>query len=157
MSHDKHYDHAYAMSRGGGRSALPFIAGIAATMIVGGYMLFGPQGRRNRRGVDRFIKRAKYEILDKMDQAGDVTEEQYHKIVDEVSARYDSLKETGEDTASSVSSYFSERWGEMKEAASRARDEVRDELEEEERSIRSGTSAKRSETVGGDNTPSSPS
>lgn len=146
MHHDKHHDSYVGkdyMAGHTGKSVLPFVVGIAATVLVGGYVLFGPEGRRNRRNVDRYIKRAKYQILDKMEHLEDVTEDQYHKIVDEVMAKYGSVKEIGGDKWQLVSDRFKDRWNEMREAAREARDDVKRELEEAESSIRNQNAMKR--------------
>lgn len=126
----RHYDRHHT---GSGGVIAAFLAGVATAVAVGGYLLYGPHGKENRERVERWMLTAKAEILDKMDKAGDVTEDQYHKIVDEVTGRYAGMKDIGRDRAARAAEGFKRRWEEMRAAARRARDEAQQELEDEER------------------------
>jgi len=52
------------------------------------YYFFGPNGKKNRTKLRGWMIRMKGEIVEKMEQAKDMTESLYHKIVDAVAARY---------------------------------------------------------------------
>ena len=119
--------------RPGGSALFAFLAGVSTAMLIGGYYLFGPNGQRNRMKTDRWIRRVRYEILQKMDALEDITEQQYHKIVDDVLSRYHSFKEISKEKMDRVSEDFRGKWLEMREAARRAKEEARTELEDEER------------------------
>ncbi len=112
-------------------SIFAFIAGVTTATLVGGYFLFGPKGREHRRNVDRWIKRARFEILDRIEAIEDITEQQYHTIVDDVTYRYGQLKGVGQEKIEQAREYFRARWHEMRVAATQAREEARRELEEE--------------------------
>ncbi len=119
--------------------AAAFLAGAATTAAVGGYLLYGPHGARNRKKLDAWMNNAKAEILERMEQIGEVTEQQYHTIVDEVADRYADMRTIGAAKAKQFSREFKRRYQEMREAARRAADEAEQELtidEEIERATR---------------------
>jgi hypothetical protein len=132
-----HYNTSHESAGG---SLLAFFAGIATTVAVGGYFLFGPKGRENRRGIDRWVKRMTVEVLDKMEDIEDITEEKYHAIVDEVTARQGQLRGLRQSFIERVREDMKSRWEEMKAAARKARAEALAEMEKEEleRRLRGG-------------------
>lgn len=62
-------------------------AGVAA-LAAASYYFFGPEGQKNRKSVKGWMIKMKGEIVDKMEDAQEVTEAVYHKIVDTVAANY---------------------------------------------------------------------
>jgi hypothetical protein len=116
----------------GGGMIMAFLAGVAATVAIGGYLLYGPKGRQHRKQVEQWVARAKAEILEKMDRAEEVTEEQYHKIVDAVMKRYGTMKEIGKEKAGEAAESFKRRWEEMREASRHAKERARRDVEEGE-------------------------
>ena len=111
---------------------IAFLAGVFITLAAGGYYLFGPQGERHRREVDRWLKRARYEIIQRMERIENITEEQYRKIVDEVAEKYATMKGYGQEKAALLRDTFRRKWTEMKEAARQAREEAEAEVLAEE-------------------------
>jgi hypothetical protein len=97
-------------------------------LAVGGYFLYGPKGREHRKALEKWVTQAKAEILKRMEQVQDITEEQYHKIVDEVTDKYSKVAEIGTEKASMAGSYFKRQWNKMREAARRAKEEAQEEL-----------------------------
>lgn len=110
-----------------------FILGALSSAAIGGYYFFGPRGRQHRDDMERWVLKAKAEVLDGMGRIQDVTEDQYHRIVDEVADRYGQMTDVGRDRARRFSQRFKERWQEMREKARVARDRAERELEEEDR------------------------
>jgi hypothetical protein len=111
---------------------LAFLAGAATAVALGGYYLYGKDGPRHRKKVEHWILKAKAEILDRMRQTQDLTEEKYHRIVDEVTGRYASARDVGHERAGRAAESFKRRWQKMREASARAADEARAELEAEQ-------------------------
>lgn len=68
--------------------------GIAAVVAAaaGAYFLYGDKGARNRRKIKGWALKLKGEVLQRIENAKDVTEETYNKIIDDVSARYERIK-----------------------------------------------------------------
>lgn len=114
-------------------SLLAFVVGVTTAVIVGGYFLFGPKGHKNRMHIDRWLKRARFAILNRMETIENITEQQYYTIVDEVVEGYGKLRAMSQEKIEKGKESFRQRWQEMREAAQRARDEARAELEEDER------------------------
>lgn len=110
-------------------SALPaFLAGAATAALIGGIYLYGKNGSAHRTNVERWILKAKAEILERIEKTQDMTEEQFHTVVDEVVSRYADMKDVGAERAAEVSSRFKHKWVHLRDAAARASKEARREL-----------------------------
>lgn len=71
------------------------VVGIGATVAALGaaaYILFGPDGKKNKKAIKGWSIKMKGEIIEKLEQAKEITEPVYHKIIDEVSAKYAKAK-----------------------------------------------------------------
>ena len=69
--------------------------GIGATVAVlaaAGYLLFGPEGKKNRKTIKGWAVKMKGEIIERFEGAKELTEPVYHKIIDSVAAKYSKLK-----------------------------------------------------------------
>ena len=66
-------------------------AGIAAATVAG-YLLFGPEGKKNRKKVTGWAVKMKGEIIEKLENVKDLTEPVYQGIIDEVAAKYSKVK-----------------------------------------------------------------
>lgn len=68
---------------------------LAAAAAAGVYFLYGSKdAAKNRKVVKGWTLKAKGEVLEKLEQVkGELTEENYHKIVDSVVNKYNSVKE----------------------------------------------------------------
>lgn len=104
--------------------AAAFVAGVATAVAVGAYFFTGPEGRRNRRRAEIWALRAKAELLERIEDAGDMTEAQYHRLVDEVTGNYEKLRRFSRERAAALSEEFKDHWDDMKESARRARQEA---------------------------------
>ncbi|MBX4200811.1 hypothetical protein KW786_01650 [Candidatus Parcubacteria bacterium] len=70
-------------------------AGLATlgAAIAGAYFLYGSKdGAKNRRRIKSWMFKAKGEILEKIENASELSQETYERIVDEVSGKYQALK-----------------------------------------------------------------
>lgn len=65
--------------------------GLAAAGVAA-YLLWGKDGKKNRKVVRGWAVKMKGEIIEKFEKAENVTEETYHNIVDQVKARYEKMK-----------------------------------------------------------------
>ncbi len=67
-------------------------AAIAAA-IAGTYFLYGSkESAKNRKKITSWMLKAKGEILEKIENASELSQEIYEKMVDEVSGKYQALK-----------------------------------------------------------------
>ena len=69
--------------------------GMAALAALGTYFLYGERGAKNRKMISGWILKMKGEILEKVEDIKELNEEDYYRIVDEVSARYAKLERVG--------------------------------------------------------------
>jgi len=65
--------------------------GVAA-LSAAAYVLFGPDGKKNRKAIRSWSVKMKGEIIEKFENAKELTEPVYHKIIDEAKAKYEKLK-----------------------------------------------------------------
>ncbi|ETB64110.1 MAG: hypothetical protein O210_OD1C00001G0593 [Parcubacteria bacterium RAAC4_OD1_1] len=63
-----------------------------AALSAAAYLLFGPEGKKNRKIIKGWSVKMKGEIIEKLEKAKDVTEPIYHKVVDEISSKYKKMK-----------------------------------------------------------------
>jgi len=66
-------------------------AGVVA-LSAAAYILFGPNGKKNRKVIRGWAIKMKGEIIEQFENAKELTEPVYHKIIDNVSAKYAKLK-----------------------------------------------------------------
>ena len=66
-------------------------AGIAA-LSAAAYIMFGPDAKKNRKAVRGWAVKMKGEVIEKLEQAKEITEPIYHNIVDQVEAKYAKAK-----------------------------------------------------------------
>ena len=62
-------------------------AGVVA-LAAASYYFFGPEGKKNRNSLKGWMIKMKGDIIEKIEGAGDLTEDLYNKIVDTVAAKY---------------------------------------------------------------------
>lgn len=78
-----------------GVSAVTVGVGIVAAVAAaaaGGYFLYGKDGAKNRKKIKGWMLKAKGEILDQMEKGKEMTEETYHKVIDNVAQKYQAIK-----------------------------------------------------------------
>lgn len=75
----------------GAKTVLEIGAGIAA-LSAAAYVLFGKEGKKNRKVIKGWAIKMKGEMIEKFENAKELTEPVYHSIVDSVHAKYAKLK-----------------------------------------------------------------
>jgi len=83
--------------------------GIAAATAAA-YLLFGPDGKKNRKIIKGWSVKMKGEIIEKFEKAKELTEPVYHQIVDEVSEKYSKLKSIDKEDLESVVEELKSNW-----------------------------------------------
>ncbi|MEN9649706.1 MAG: hypothetical protein RL094_673 [Candidatus Parcubacteria bacterium] len=87
------------------------IIGVAAAATAGAYFLYGTKkGKHARQQIKGWSVKAKGEILEKIEVLKDVNEEAYHKVVDAVLKRYESLKHIDSREVVQISKELKEHW-----------------------------------------------
>jgi len=84
--------------------------GVAAVAALGAYFLYGKNGDRNRQKVTGWMLKLKGEVLEKVEEIKDLNEQEYYKIVDEISARYAKLEKVGAEELNHLSAELKDAW-----------------------------------------------
>ena len=66
------------------------IVALTATAII--YLLVGPQGKKNRKILKSWVIKMKGDIVEKLENAKEITQPIFNKIVDEVARKYEKVK-----------------------------------------------------------------
>ena len=90
--------------------------GVAA-LSAAAYVLFGPDGKKNRKAIRSWSVKMKGEIIEKFENAKELTEPVYHKIVDEAKAKYAKLKNVDPAELEATVSEIKRHWKAIKKEA----------------------------------------
>lgn len=95
------------------KAAIGIGAGVAA-LSAAAYMLFGPDGKKNRKIIKGWSVKMKGEIIEKFEEAKELTEPVYHQIVDAAKAKYAKLKNVDQADLDQVISEIKKNWNVLK-------------------------------------------
>lgn len=101
----------------GVKAALGIGAGVAA-ISAAAYVLFGPEGKKNRKIIRGWSVKMKGEIIEKFENAKELTEPVYHEIVDNIQAKYAKLKNVDQEELTKVVAEIKKHWKAIKKEAS---------------------------------------
>ncbi len=87
-------------------------AGIAAATAAA-YLMYGPDAKKNRKVVKSWAVKMKGEILEKFENAKEITEPVYHDILDKATAKYSALKNIDGAEVASVVGEIRKHWKSM--------------------------------------------
>ena len=87
-------------------------AGIAA-LTASAYVLFGPAGKKNRKAIKGWTIKMKGEIIEKLEEAKEITEPVYHNIVDTIKAKYEKAKNVDQKDIDEVVAEIKKHWKSM--------------------------------------------
>lgn len=91
-------------------------AGVAA-LSAAAYILFGPDGKKNRKAIRSWSVKMKGEIIEKFENAKELTEPVYHQIIDSVQAKYAKLKNVDQAELAETIAQMKKHWNLMKKEA----------------------------------------
>ncbi len=94
--------------------------GVAAIAALGTYFLYGKQGEKNRKLISGWILKMKGEVLEKVEEIKELNQEEYNKIVDEVSSRYAKLGKVGADELKHLTKDLKDAWKHIGSEATRS-------------------------------------
>jgi len=86
---------------------------LAAIAALGAYFLHGKNGVRNREKISGWMLKLKGEVLEKVEEIKDLNEQEYYKIVDEVSARYEKLEKIGAEEVKHLTAELKGAWNHL--------------------------------------------
>ncbi len=78
--------------KGSNAGAAIGVGATIAAMSAAAYLLFGPEGKKNRKVVRGWAVKMKGEIIEKFEEAKELTEPAYQAIIDEVQEKYAKAK-----------------------------------------------------------------
>ena len=84
-------------------------AGVAA-LAAASYVLFGKDGKKNRKAIKGWAVKMKGEIIEKLENAKDITEPVYHNIIDGVKAKYEKIKNIDQKDVDEVTKEIKKHW-----------------------------------------------
>lgn len=84
-------------------------AGVLA-LAAGSYYFFGPEGKKNRGKLKGWMIKMKGEIIEKMEDAKDLTESAYEKIVDVVATKYAKGAKVAESDVRAFADVLKRQW-----------------------------------------------
>lgn len=100
----------------GVKTALGIGAGVAA-LTAAAYVLFGPEGKKNRKVIRGWSVKMKGEIIEKFENAKELTEPVYHQIIDAAQAKYAKLKNVDQEELAKVIVDIKKHWKAIKKDA----------------------------------------
>jgi len=87
--------------------------GLTATAgaAAGAYFLYGSKNAaKNRKTVKSWVLKAKAEVLEKLEQAKEMSQEEYEQIIEAVTATYGQLKEVSKVDVSGFKKEMKDHW-----------------------------------------------
>jgi len=88
-------------------------AGVAA-LTAAAYVLFGPDGKKNQKAIRSWAVKMKGEIIEKFENAKELTEPVYHNIIDSVQAKYAKLKNVDQAELEATVKEIKKHWHALK-------------------------------------------
>ncbi len=96
------------------------IAGLAA--IAGGVFLYGTDaGKKKLKQIKGWSLKAKGEVIERLEKLKDVNEETYHKVVDAVAAKYQSVKTIAPEEVADLVADLRKSWKDIVKIAQSAK------------------------------------
>jgi hypothetical protein len=90
----------------------------AAVAAAGAYFLYGSaDAKKNRTKVKSWMLKAKAEVLETLEQAHEMTEAEYDKLIDTVSGAYSRLKDASKADIATFKREMKEHWTGIEKAA----------------------------------------
>jgi gas vesicle protein len=86
--------------------------GVAALSAVG-YLLMGPQGKKNRKDLKAWMVKMQAEVAEKMEDMKEVTADKYNDIVEQVSNKYSKLKNIDSEMVEKEVARLKKEWKNM--------------------------------------------
>lgn len=84
-------------------------AGVIA-LAAASYFFFGPEGKKNRHNLKGWMVKMKGEVIEKMEDAKDMSEAAYEKIVDAIAAKYAKAGKVSEQEIRLFAGLLKQQW-----------------------------------------------
>lgn len=94
-------------------TAMGLGAGLAATAIgaaLGSYLLTGKRATQTKKVLKSWMLKAKGEILEQLEKAGNVGEDMYYQAVDQVAAKYSKMSGVAQNEVDDMATELKKQW-----------------------------------------------
>lgn len=94
-------------------AAMGLGAGLAAAAVaaaLGSYLLTGKRATKTKRVLRSWMLKAKGELLEQLEKAGDVGEDMYYKAIDQVAAKYSKMAGVAQSEVNDMASELKKQW-----------------------------------------------
>lgn len=81
-----------------------------ATLAASTYFFFGPNGKKNQKSAKAWVLKMKADIVEKLENAKDVSEPVYHQIIDAVAAKYKKGVKVGHAEVDELAGELKKHW-----------------------------------------------
>lgn len=88
-----------------------------AAIGAAAYLLFGPEGKKHQKNLKTWMIRMKADVMEKMEEAQDLTAPVYEKIVSEVEQKYKAMKNIDGDELKKEIDHLKKNWRAMMKSA----------------------------------------
>ena len=86
------------------------LAALAVAGAAGAYFLYGKDGAKNRKKISAWGLKAKADIIEKLEKAKVVSEDNYHMIVDGALTKYAKMKNVAPEELAALSKELKSHW-----------------------------------------------
>ncbi len=83
--------------------------GVAA-LSAAAYLLFGPNGKKNRKTIKGWAVKMKGEIIEKFEEAKELTEPVYNEIIDKVQQKYSKIQNIDKEELQATIAEIKKNW-----------------------------------------------
>lgn len=98
-----------------GSGVLKFAAALVGVAAIGHY-LYSEKGKAKQKKLKAWTLKAKADVLEQFEKRKEITEDQYHEIVDKVTDKYGKLKTVGGEEAGKLNKELKRHWGQIKKS-----------------------------------------
>lgn len=98
------------------KTVIAIEAGIAA-LGAAAYVLFGPEGKKNRKIIRGWAVKMKGEIIEKFEGVKELTEPVYNSIIEKVQEKYQKLKNVDPEELAATVTELKKQWKSIKKEA----------------------------------------
>jgi len=94
-------------------AAMGIGAGLAAAAIgaaLGSYLLTGDRAAKTKKVLKGWMLKAKGELLEQLENAGEVGEDMYNQAVDQIAAKYSKMAGVAQDEVDEMAKELKKQW-----------------------------------------------
>ena len=93
-------------------------AGATVAAVAAGYFLAGPEGKKNRKKIRAWTVKAKGEVLEQLENLGEVSEKAYDDIVKSATKHYGNIAGATDAEVSTLNKELKKYWKDVKKEVS---------------------------------------